>query len=139
MFPQSPPEFLNDLKKDGIVCPPDPVNAINKFRYLLDIDGNSSSWHRLWLIGMFHGVPIRFETRWQECWHDVILDGKHYVSADRHNLATVVEELRSQPEKARQIAESAAAIARGPLSSEGAQQMFEKAWLRRVVVNGWES
>lgn len=133
MFPQTPPEFVAELKKDGMVCFPDPVNAINKHRYLLDIDGNSSSWHRFWLIGMFHGVPIRFETRWQECWHDVICDGEHFVSANRHNLAVVVENLRSQPEKASQIAAAAASVARGPLSSEGAQVMFENAWLRRIA------
>lgn len=138
-FPKASVDFETEVQLEGIVGSVDPVNTLNNHRYLLDIDGNSSSWHRFWLIGMFRGVPIRFETRWQECWHDMIRDGEHYVSANRHNLATVVEELRSQPEKARQIAESAAAIARGPLSSEGAQHMFEKAWLRRVVAHGWAS
>ena len=131
-FPQSSTKFEKELRLEGITAGADPVDAINHYRYLLDIDGNTSSWHRFWLTGMFRGVPIRFETQWQECWHDVIHDGEHYVSATRHNLREVIADLRIHPKKAREIANAAAGFVRGSLSSDGSQRMFEKAWLRRI-------
>lgn len=132
MFQQTPAELRAELEQEGITCRRDRVNALNSHRYLLDIDGNSSSWHRFWLIGMFRSVLIRFETQWQECWHDVIRDGEHYVSATRHNLREVIADLRIHPKKAREIANAAAGFVRDSLSSDGSQRMFEKAWLRRI-------
>ena len=132
MFHQTPVEFRAELEQEGITCRRDRVNALNNHRYLLDIDGNSSSWHRFWLIGMFRSVPIRFETQWQECWHELIREGQHFVAATRHDFGEVVKNLRANPRTSQAIADAAAEVARGLLSPQGAQQMFEEAWLRRV-------
>ena len=74
--------------------------ALNRHRYLLDIDGNSSSWHRFWLIGTFGCVPIRFEAKWVEYWHEKLEEGANYLYANRETLSDVVDSLRKQPEKA---------------------------------------
>lgn len=132
MFQQTPAELRAELEQEGITCRRDRVNALNSHRYLLDIDGNSSSWHRFWLIGMFRSVPIRFETQWQECWHALVHEGEHFVAATRHDFGKVVRNLRTNPWKSREIADAAAGVARGPLSPQGAQRMFEAAWLRRI-------
>lgn len=131
-FSQTPATFRQELELDGVACHPAPIEMVNHHRYVLDIDGNSSSWDRFWEIGMFRSVPIRFETEWQECWHDHISDGEHFVSATRTNLEVVLDGLRSCPRKAEAIADAAAKIARGPLSRQGTQHLFETAWLRRV-------
>lgn len=132
MFPQTPTQLRSELEQEGIISRRDRVKALNSHRYLLEIDGNSSSWHRFWLIGMFGGVPIRFETKWQECWHHLIDEGEHFVSANRHNLREVIARLRSNPQTAKAIARAASQVAREVLSPTGTQRMFEAAWLRRV-------
>ncbi len=132
MFQQTPAALRAELEQEGITCKRDRISELNCHRYLLDIDGNSSSWHRFWLIGMFRSVPIRFENQWRECWHHLVREGEHFVAATRANLGEVVETLRSSPSKSQQIAAAAAEIANGVLSPAGAQQMFETTLLRRV-------
>lgn len=132
MFQQTPAELRAELEREGISCRRDRVKSLNSHRYLLDIDGNASSWHRFWLIGMFRCDPIRFETQWQECWHHLIHEGEHFVAANRHNLGEVIKVLRARPRAAQAIAAAAGTMARDVLSPAGAQRMFEAAWLRRV-------
>jgi len=131
-FPQTPAVFRAELERLGVVGPPESFGMLNRHRYLLDIDGNTSSWDRLWMVGMFAAVPIRFETRWEESWHAAIRDGEHYVSATRDTLLDVVDSLRSDPARAQAIAAAAAAVVREILSPAAVQRAFEEVWLRRA-------
>ena len=100
-------EFSRRLAADGLVGARHPLFWLDRHRYLVDTDGNSSSWDRYLLIGHYGGVPIRFESVWQECWHDVLVDGGNCVLADRQTLAATVDRLRANPAAARAIAASA--------------------------------
>lgn len=108
--------FAEQLGQEGLVGQPQPARRLNDHRFLVDVDGNVSSWDRYLLIGSFGGVPIRFETSWEECWHDELQDGENCVCADRHTLKTVVERLRSDPEAAWRVAENAKALVASRLS-----------------------
>lgn len=99
--------FALKLAEDGIVARADPVARLNDHRYLVDVDGNASSWDRYLMIGTFGGVPIRFEPAWEECWHDALVDGENYVQADRHTLQETVERLRTDERRGREIARRA--------------------------------
>ena len=131
-FPQTPPTFLATLRAQGLCAEKDPTKTLNKHRYLLDIDGNTSSWHRFWLIGTLGCVPIRFETKWVEYWHENIEEGKHFSYANRETLIQVVDFLRKHPEKAMSIANNASDFVRNELSPVCVQKFFEEAWLRRI-------
>jgi hypothetical protein len=131
-FPQTSAAFQADLERLGVVGLPESFTSLNRHRYLLDIDGNTSSWDRFWMIGMFGAVPIRFETRWEESWHVAIRDGEHFVSATRDTLVDVVGALRADPARARAITVAAAAVVRDILSPAAVQRGFEETWLRRV-------
>lgn len=99
--------FAARLEQDDLVRWRMPVWAMNRHRFLVDADGNSSSWDRYLLGGLFGGLPIRFEAGWEECWHDLLEDGVNYVAADRTSLPDVVERLRARPREARAIARAA--------------------------------
>lgn len=135
-FPQVDPDFLFQARRDGIVgrrCPP---AALARHRYLVDADGNTSSWDRFALIGSFGGLPIRFETAWEEYWHPLVRDGEHYVSATRDTLRDEVEGLRTTPDRARHIAASAHALARDALSPSAVRHAFASIWRRRTSLHG---
>lgn len=100
-------QFAARLEQDDLVGWRMPLWFMNWHRFLVDADGNSSSWDRYLLSGMCGGLPIRFEAGWQECWHDLLVDGVNYVAADRTSLPDVVERLRSRPHVARDIAGAA--------------------------------
>lgn len=100
-------EFARKLAADGLVAGADPVTRLNDHRYLVDVDGNTSSWDRYLMIGTFGGVPIRFEPAWEECWHDALVEGENFVKADRMTLPAVVGRLRADDGQAREIAKKA--------------------------------
>jgi hypothetical protein len=99
--------FAARLEQEGLVGWRMPAWAMNGHRFLVEADGNSSSWDRYMLIGSFGGVPIRFECEWEECWHGLLVDGVNCVVADRHTLPEVVDRLRSRPREAMTIAYAA--------------------------------
>jgi hypothetical protein len=74
--------FAARLEEEGLVGWRLPIWAMNRHRFLVEADGNSSSWDRYMLIGSFGGVPIRFECEWEECWHGLLVDGVNCVTAD---------------------------------------------------------
>ena len=131
-FPGTPATFRVELERLGIVGPPASPTVLNGHRYLLDIDGYTSSWDRLWMIGMCEAVPIRFETRWEESWHAKLREGEHFVFATRETLVDVVESLRADPARARAIAAAAAALVRTVLSPAAVHRAFAETWLTRV-------
>jgi hypothetical protein len=104
---QVSPAFTAQLHADRFVGWRLPIAEMNRHRFLVEADGNSSSWDRYMLIGSFGGVPIRFECEWEECWHPALVPGENCVLADRHSLPDVVARLRSRPVEALAIARNA--------------------------------
>ena len=131
MFPQTSETFIHEIESRNLCGSKESKKALNRHRYLLDIDGNSSSWHRFWLIGTFGCVPIRFETKWVEYWHEKLEEGGDYLYANRETLSDVVDVLRKQPEKATSIAQNASKFVSTYLSPSSAQKSFNEAWLNR--------
>jgi hypothetical protein len=101
-------QFARRLEEEGLIGWRLPIWEMNRHRFLVEADGNSSSWDRYMLIGSFGAVPIRFECEWEECWHGLLVDGVNCVVADRHTLPVVVDRLRSRPREAMAIARAAA-------------------------------
>ena len=130
-FPQTTASLVNEIKTRKLSAKKDKVFALNKHRYLLDIDGNTSSWHRFLLTDTFGCVPIRFETQWIECWHKHLKVNHSFVPATRHTLTEDIDSLRKQPDKAIFIARNASSITRKFLSLNHSQKMFEEAWFDR--------
>ena len=100
---------------------------MNRHRFLVEADGNSSSWDRYMLIGSFGGVPIRFECEWEECWHPALVPGENCVLADCHSLPDVVARLRSRPVEALAIARNAARTVSETLSPPALAHQFHRA------------
>jgi hypothetical protein len=122
-------EFVRRMETDGILRPPEPLNKMNAYRYLLDADGNTSSWDRFLCAGLFGGVSIRYESQFEEFWHSQVNNGEHYVAADRHTLAAVVDSLRRSRNRSNQIANASAHFVALQLNPQRIQDHFEQAWL----------
>jgi hypothetical protein len=119
------------LRREGLAGRRIQVGEMNRHRFLVDTDGYTTSWDRYMLIGTFGATPILFEPAWEECWHGELVDGENCIVADRTTLGAVLERLRADPALSRKLAAGASALAARRLSPEGAQAMFEAAWLAR--------
>lgn len=118
------PTFTSRLVAEGLSGRRHPLDALNLHRFLVDVDGHVSSWDRFMLIGTCGGVPLRFETRWEECWHHLLVDGRHCVQVDRQSLPAVLERLRRDDAEARRIAEEAGRFVRDHLSRRALRDML---------------
>ena len=121
-------EFANRMIRDDVVRSPDPLAKMNRYRMVVDVDGNTSSWDRFLSIASFGAVPIRFEESFEECWHSKLVAGRHYVAADRNSLGRVVGELRNDLPAAKQIAIQASRFAEEYLAPGRIRAQFEEAW-----------
>ena len=119
--------FAARLRQDGLIGWRQPPTALNRHRFCVEADGNSSSWDRYMLIGLLGGVPIRFETVWEECWHDLLVDGGNCVVADRDTLPDVVARLRRDDHAARAIAAQATALVADHLSHTALRRRLARA------------
>lgn len=108
--------FARRLAEDGLTGWRHPRHFLNRHRFLVEADGNTSSWDRYLLIGSLGGVPIRFEAAWEECWHDLLVDGENCVVADRHTLPEIVARMRADSSAARAIAAAAQRTVQAHLS-----------------------
>lgn len=119
--------FAARLQRDGLTAARAPLDDMNRHRYLVDADGNATSWDRFLWIGTFGGVPIRFEPSWEECWHHLLVDGVNCVTSTRATLADTVAGLRDDDRRSRTIAARAAALARDHLSPPALRRMLVDA------------
>lgn len=122
------PENRDQLLREGLASRRITVGEMNRHRYLVDADGNTTSWDRYMLIGTFGAVPILFETAWEECWHGELAPGENCILADRATLGAVLARLRADQGLARHLAAGASRLAAERLSQAGAQAMLEAAW-----------
>lgn len=116
--------FAAQLQRDGLSAARAPLDDLNRHRFLVDADGNATSWDRFLWIGTFGGVPIRFEPSWEECWHHLLVDGVNSVTATRGTLADTVAGLRDDDGRSRTIAARAATLARDHLSPPALRRML---------------
>ncbi len=128
---QGGPEFHAQIQREGLVAPKKPLEEMNKHRFLVDTDGNTTSWDRYLWAGTFGGVPILFEPTWEECWHGQLVDGENCILVDRTTLGETLQRLRSDDALARHIAAGAARLVASVLSPSGVQDLFETAWKER--------
>lgn len=121
-------EFVSQMNRDDVIRPPDPLVRMNRYRMVVDVDGNTSSWDRFLSIATFGSVPIRFEDSFEECWHSQLSEGRHYIAADRNSLGRVVADLRKNLLAAKQIAIQASRFATEQLAPSRIREWFEEAW-----------
>lgn len=117
-------DFIARLNGEGLIASKAPLGEMNRHRYLMDADGNSTSWDRFLWIGTFGGVPIRFEPQWEECWHHLLVEASNCVVATRSTLAHTLDRLRSESDKGRHIASGAAALVRQHLTPRALRYML---------------
>jgi hypothetical protein len=121
-------EFVESCQRAGIMGPPTCFTEMNNHRYLLDVDGNTTSWDRYLRIGLFGGVPIRFEPFWTEYWHQQLIEGQNVVTVDRTTFADQLASLREDERRSQMIAERASELARTALSREAVLRVFADRW-----------
>ena len=129
---QGSAEFHAQIRQEGLVGRRASLSDMNAHRFLVDTDGNTTSWDRYMWTGTFGGVPILFEPTWEECWHGQLVDGENCLRADRASLGEVLQRLRADDALAQRIAAGASKLVATTLSPAGVQGLFERAWKESI-------
>lgn len=94
-----------------------PIESL-RYRYLVDADGNGSSWSRMvWLLRS-NSLLLKQKSPYLQWYYPLLEPGRHYVETapDFSDLASLVEWARQNDEEARSIAEAGSRFARERLS-----------------------
>lgn len=99
-------------------APVSPAESL-RFRYLIDVDGNSSSWSRMvWLLRSNSAV-LKQRSPFMQWYYPWLVPGRHYVplEPDLSDLAGVVRSLRERDAEALAVATEGRAFALEHLSA----------------------
>lgn len=108
------PELQDPRYRAAVVSPAESL----RFRYLVDVDGNSSSWSRLvWLLRSNSAV-LKQRSPFLQWYYPWLVPGRHFLplAPDFTDLPDVVRSLRDRDADARAIADAGRAFALEHLS-----------------------
>jgi Glycosyl transferase family 90 len=102
------------LEHRGLMAPRVPQTEFQRYRFLIDIDGNSSSWGFLLKLAMGSCI-LKVESNWRQWYYDELRPWHHYVPV-RSDLADLDEQIAwcaDHDEEAHEIAENGMRFAKG--------------------------
>jgi hypothetical protein len=102
------------LEQLGVFSPPVPQTEFLKYRYQIDIDGNSNSWSFLLKLSMGSCV-LKVASEWRQWYYDGLRPWEHYVpvSGDLSDLEERVRWCLDNDEAARDIGANGLKFASG--------------------------
>jgi hypothetical protein len=85
-----------------------PHEELFSYKYLLDIDGNASTFERCRLLLLSNSVLLKIESPFEQWYYKVLVPWKNYVpiKQDFSDLETILDFLKSHDELAKAIANS---------------------------------
>lgn len=91
------------------------------FKYLIDVDGNASSYSRYFWILLSNCMPLKVESNFIQWYYVGLTPYYHYlpVKEDSSNLSEQIEWAKGHDAQAEQIANNSQAFAKQYLSEEG--------------------
>lgn len=100
-------EKLSYYDTHGLKGPWQDQIEITKYRYQIDIDGNTSTWSSF-LLKMLTASPVlkvESECCWRQWYYDRLMPGEHYISIrpDLSDLIDKLQWLRANPSEAQRI------------------------------------
>lgn len=103
----------------------EPINHLMFGRnlYLIDIDGNASSWGYFWKL-CFNGVVLKVDSPYMQWFYPFLVPGEHYlpVKSDLSDLFETIRWARNNDARCREISENASVIMRQNLMKDTVRQ-----------------
>lgn len=100
----------------GLTAERDDWRALSKYRFHIDIDGNTNSWPGLMFKLLSGGLVFKVESPFgfRQWFYDRLKSGEHYVTvrSDLSDLVAKIEHFRDDPVAAERIAENGLRLAR---------------------------
>ncbi len=98
----------NEIKTLGYLKDHKSIKLINSFKYLIDVDGNSSAWSSLFLKLLSGSVVFKVESvaGYRQWYYDRLIPWQHYVPVDKDlfDLQEKLIWLRDNDQEAQRIA-----------------------------------
>lgn len=87
-----------------------PISEALRHKYVLDVDGFVNAWSGLYWKLRSNSLPVKLTSHWEQWYYNMIEDRRHLILSGR-DLWTTYEELVSDDQRARLIAEEGRALA----------------------------
>lgn len=123
------PEMLNMPGIRGhFVSPSDSL----KYKYLVDVDGNTCAWDRLYWSLLSNSVVFKQKSTEREWYYSILKPYEHFIpiASDCSDLPMKIEWAKSHDAEARQISENATNFVRQNLNKNAIHQYFYHVLLK---------
>jgi len=108
------------------LLPRTPLSSMQRYRYVLDVDGGLGSSRKRSILLSSGAVPLFQQSPWKQWYEPLLVPNVHYLPVDRwlRNLTKIVRLLHHQDREAQRIAIRASTFARHYLSYEVAVSYY---------------
>lgn len=127
------PELEFRCRDMDLLGPREPESEICKYRYQIDIDGNTNSWPGLWQK-MISGSPvIKLRSHYRQWYYDHLEHNENLILIDdlHEELIPAMDRLFSDPDLARSLAANAQAMM-SRMTPQSEYKVFEAAALNAL-------
>jgi hypothetical protein len=100
--------FLPGFEQEGLVGPHEDQMANFRYRYMIDIDGNSNAWSGFFLKLLSGSPTIKLMSPYRQWFYDRLEPGVHYIPIhDLEELPGAIEWLKANDAGAREMGDRA--------------------------------
>jgi hypothetical protein len=97
-----------------------------RYRYLVDIDGNTNSWPGLYMKLFAGGTVLKLKSEYRQWYYDRLIEGETHLDLENlEELPELLEWCERNPAKSERIGRAGAALARS-LTVEGEYDAFAR-------------
>ena len=112
---QIPNDELSEVRRSGLIRDYFPILSSNRYKYQIDIDGNTNAWAGLFqkLLSGSAVIKVKSPYDFQQWYYDKLIPWEHYVPV-KSDMSDLVEKTRwliENDDKAKAIGESGANLA----------------------------
>jgi hypothetical protein len=117
------PSFIREFQEKCPGAPRASIRQHQRYRYLIDVDGNACSWSRMYWILLSRSVLLKQESPWYQWYYKAIKPWEHYIPL-KNDVEDVVDKIiwaKQNDKKARRIAQNATDIVEEIFSKDAVQ------------------
>jgi hypothetical protein len=129
---QHNPNFKELLASTHSLVPRVSIAESIKYKYLIDVDGNSCTYSRMAWILYSNSILMKHASSYKQWYYDKMLPNVHYlpISEDFSNLKEQYLWAEDNPDKAQAIAENGRIFAKRVFNDKSILDTFEQGLLR---------
>lgn len=125
------PKLLTIVENLNIYADREPETENNKYKLLIDIDGNTNSWPGLWLKLYSGGAVVKLRSPFRQWYYDRLIDGENILMVDNlhDELRDSISLIERSPDRVEALAKRGRELAKSMSLQSEFKSFYDQALL----------